>query len=335
MSCAIAALFSAAPRSSASSSSTGTISSPPSRRGSCPSAGCERGQALEVAEVLRGERDHRPAPGRGTRRPGPGTRASRRSMTISQSQTCSSSLRMCEETSTVRSPSAELEDELAHLVDARPGRGRWWARPGRAAPGRRGARRRCPGAASSRTSTRRTGPSRAPSSPTSVEHLRDAARVVAAERRPARGGSRTPVRPGQNAGVSISAPTRPRYAAGSSRLAPSTVAAAGRRAHEPEQHRHRRRLAGAVRADEARDDTGRNLDAERVDGRTAAVPLRQVVGDECGCGLFGVHAATVGRGDRASETPRRRNSTSSRGGTRDPPGAGLGRRLPIATLGSK
>ena len=40
-------------------------------------------------------------------------------MTISQSQTCSSSLRMCDDTTTVRSPSPSSRMKLAHLVDAR------------------------------------------------------------------------------------------------------------------------------------------------------------------------------------------------------------------------
>ena len=48
---------------------------------------------------------------------------------------------------------------------------------------------------------------------------------------------------------------------------------ARRRSHQPEQHRHRGRLAGAVRADEAGNDTGRDLDAQGVDCGPAAVPL--------------------------------------------------------------
>jgi hypothetical protein len=59
-----------------------------------------------------------------------------------------------------------------------------------------------------------------------------------------------------------------------------------RGAHEPEQHRHGGRLAGAVRADEACDDTGRNLDAQPVDRELTAVALGQTVGDHRGWAGF-------------------------------------------------
>ena len=72
-------------------------------------------------------RDRRGAPGRarsrcwsrrGTPASGLGTRARPRSMTISQSQICSSSLRMCEDEHRPLAV-ADRANELAHLVDSR------------------------------------------------------------------------------------------------------------------------------------------------------------------------------------------------------------------------
>jgi hypothetical protein len=50
---------------------------------------------------------------------------------------------------------------------------------------------------------------------------------------------------------------------------------AGGRGVEPEDHSHRRRLAGAVRAEEAGDDTRLNREGQLVDRESVAVPLGQ------------------------------------------------------------
>ena len=46
-------------------------------------------------------------------------------------------------------------------------------------------------------------------------------------------------------------------------------------AREPDHHPHRRRLAGAVRADETGDSAGRDLEAHVVNGDAVAVVLRE------------------------------------------------------------
>ena len=51
------------------------------------------------------------------------------------------------------------------------------------------------------------------------------------------------------------------------------VAVVGTR--EPDHHPHRRRLAGAVRADESGDSSGRDIEAHLVDGDAVAVVLRE------------------------------------------------------------
>ena len=56
--------------------------------------------------------------------------------------------------------------------------------------------------------------------------------------------------------------------------------AAAARLGEPEQHPQRRRLAGAVRAEEAGDRPRREDERERVDGEHRPEPLRQRVGDD-------------------------------------------------------
>ena len=89
-----------------------------------------------------------------------------------------------------------------------------------------------------------------------------------------------PLKAGQNAGVSMSAPTRPRYAAGSCRLSAEHGRRARRRPYEAEQHGHRRRLPGAVRADEPGHDPGRNLEVEAVHREAVAVALGQTFGAE-------------------------------------------------------
>jgi hypothetical protein len=53
-------------------------------------------------------------------------------------------------------------------------------------------------------------------------------------------------------------------------LAPSTLAVPRGRSHQPEQHRNRRRLTGAIRADEPGDDPGGDLEAQAVDRQSAA-----------------------------------------------------------------
>src|SRR5690606_25549667 len=58
------------------------------------------------------------------------------------------------------------------------------------------------------------------------------------------------------------------------------VAGARARSHEPEQHRHRRRLAGTVRSDEPGDRAARDLDVEVIDDGPLAVPLGQAVHGE-------------------------------------------------------
>ena len=51
------------------------------------------------------------------------------------------------------------------------------------------------------------------------------------------------------------------------------VAVVGTR--EPDHHPHRRRLAGAVRADESGDPSGRYIESHLVDGDAVAVALRE------------------------------------------------------------
>ena len=55
---------------------------------------------------------------------------------------------------------------------------------------------------------------------------------------------------------------------------------AARRLHQPEQHRHDRRLAGAVRADQPGHRAGRHAERDVVDGGAGAVSLRQPVDDD-------------------------------------------------------
>jgi hypothetical protein len=116
----------------------------------------------------------------------------------------------------------------------------------------------------------------APLQPHERQHLRDVTLVVAAEG-------------GQHPEVLDAAQARPECWCFDQRADPTHVAGgilhalpedcrgACSGAHEPEQHRHRRRLARAVRTDEACDDAGRNLDAQPVDRETATVLLGETV----------------------------------------------------------
>ena len=85
-----------------------------------------------------------------------------------------------------------------------------------------------------------------------------------------------PLRPGQKAGC-FDQRADPAEVGGVLHARAEHGRGARRRAHEPEQHRHRGRLARAVRPDEACDDAGRNLEAQRVDREPATVPLGETV----------------------------------------------------------
>jgi hypothetical protein len=67
---------------------------------------------------------------------------------------------------------------------------------------------------------------------------------------------------------------------------------AARRRNETEHRTDRRRLAGAVRAEEAEDAATAHFDVERIDGRALPVALRQLDGAQddigrCWCGCAG------------------------------------------------
>jgi hypothetical protein len=76
--------------------------------------------------------------------------------------------------------------------------------------------------------------------------------------------------------------------------------AAGGRAHEPEQHPQRRRLAGAVGAEEAVHLAAPHAQIEPVDCDDRPVPLCQRVGFD-----HKLHAARIGRGRRIVVRPEK------------------------------
>ena len=75
--------------------------------------------------------------------------------------------------------------------------------------------------------------------------------------------------------ASSSAPTSCSGAACSRYGLPFTIDVARRRPVEPEDQPHRRRLAGAVRPEEAGDDSGPDVEGQVVDGALVAVVLGQ------------------------------------------------------------
>ena len=154
------------------------------------------------------------------------------------------------------------------------GPGRWRARRARAPSGRRAARPRGRAAGACRASSRpragRPRPLSATSSSSSSTRASPIPAAVASVRRWLR-----PLRPGWSIPPSSTAPT---VRAGSSSVAngcPCTVRRAGRRAHEPEQHPQRGRLAGAVGAQEADDAPLVHREREVVDGRDGPEVLGQ------------------------------------------------------------
>ena len=200
---------------------------------------------------------------RAARPSGPGRRERPASISTSQSQICSSSLRSCDDTSTVR-PRAGQASRSAPRISRTPCGSR-------------------PFAGSSRISSVGIAEQRGGDAEALLHAERVGAVAVVATRRRARRrragrGSRSSRVPPTVANIRrFSRPRErrverraldhrpdPRQVGGrlGRSASPSTVPGAGARAHEPEQHRHRGGLAGAVRTDEAGDDALRQVEVE-------------------------------------------------------------------------
>ena len=176
----------------------------------------------------------------------------------------------------------EAVHDVPHLPARLRDRGRWWARPGTAAPGRPPGRRPRRGAASARR--RACPPGRRPS------RVRPTSAMTSSGGPAARGRTRrnrSTVSPTCSFSESTvcwrQTPRRSRIARSSlPQRRPSTDHLAGGRLEQPLEDLDRGRLARAVRAEQAEALAGRDLEGDPAHGLHRAVALAEVAHDDGG-----------------------------------------------------